>query len=92
MGIPRLASLHPDALAPLMGACERAAAVMASGGTGELKLDERIALAEAMAAVAGALSQPHADEAVRQLAGPSLMSIGQLAHAKVRQFGSGDSA
>jgi hypothetical protein len=95
MGIPRLASLHPDALAPLMGACERAAAVMASGGTAESKLDERIALAEAMAAVAGALPQPHADEAVRGLAGlagPALTSIGQLAHAKVRRFGRGDPA
>jgi hypothetical protein len=65
---------------------------MAYWRAGDLNLDERIALAEAMAAVAGALPQPHADEAVRRLAAPALTSIGQLAHAKVRRFGSGDSA
>ena len=81
IAVPGLAATHPEALSPLLGACEQAAAIMGSGG--ELKTDERIALAEAMAAVAGALPPPHSEEAVRRLAGPAIMSCGQLADAKV---------
>lgn len=81
IAVPGLAATHPEALAPLLGACEQAAAIMGSGG--ELKTEERIALAEAMAAVAGALPPPHSEDAVRRLAGPATMSCRQLADAKV---------